>query len=331
MEEMIIQKSNVAQIKPAEARGKFRAELMEITGRGKDYVLEEKHDGIRELWHLFSNQNVLTSRQISKKTGGYVEKTANFPHLKAPLLFGALAGTILDGELLFGENSMTALTVTGSLPEKAIAYQKEHGWAEFRVFDILKIKGEDIRSKPWAYRREILEGEVFNGETRLGEYITLNPAYKDDKQAILDEIMERGGEGGILKHVFSPYGKASSWVKIKREQSWDVIVTGYKEAQEMTQKVDGTISESKFHKAGLIGAIYFGQFSQGELKEYGACSGMDDEIRTEISQNPSAYIGKVFQMEAQQRLPSGKFRHPRFVQWRPDKDPIECIYSPNEA
>lgn len=328
-----IEAPSVRQIAPAEARGSFKPELLSSKGKGASWVLEPKYDGIRELLHIIPGMNRLTSRHISKKTNFFTDKSLNFPQLSGlghipeeSHLFEVLQGCIFDGELLLGANSMNAQEVTGSKPERAWQLQEQNGWAEYKVFDILFWNGQDIRSQPYLARRKILEDEVFSYD--YGKYFTLAPAWEEDKNEALARIFEEGGEGGILKNKLGLYGEKKSWVKVKRQEAYDVVITGYEAAKEISQKKNGEISGTKYK--GLIGSIKFGQYVNGQLVEFGQCSGFDDMLREEISRNKEAYLGKVITIEAQQRLESGKFRHPRFVTFRNDKNPEQCVYYSEE-
>ena len=117
----------------------------------------------------------------------------------------------------------------------------------------------------------------------------------------------------------------------QKSATWDVVITGFKEAKEITKKVSGEESTSKFFEKNWIGAISFGQFYDGKMIEFGYCSGMDDSLREKISNNKESYIGKVIEVGAQERLNgTGRFRHPRFLRFRPDKNAEQCVYRPGE-
>lgn len=323
----------VMQIKPAEARGKFKDELLKSEGKGANWVLEPKYDGIRELLHILPGINRLTSRHISKKTGLYTDKTLNFPQLSGMghnseefNIYNALKNCVFDGELLLGNNSMNATEITGSLPERAWELQDKNGWAHYKVFDILFWDGKDLRTHPYFMRRKLLE-DIFTHD--FGEYFTLAPTFKEDKEEALAKIWEDGGEGGILKYNMGLYGEKKNWVKIKRQLTFDVFVTGFENAIEQSTKKDGTFSETKYK--GQVGSIKFGQFYQGQVVNFGQCSGFDDALRADITERKEYYLGKVFTIEAQERLPSGKFRHPRFLKFRDDKTKEACTYYPGES
>jgi bifunctional non-homologous end joining protein LigD len=317
----------IRQLEPGKARGAFKEKMW----TSDQFVAQKKYDGTRALMHSGLDGNRFTSRHISKKDGNYVEKTNNFPHLRDIFTQSGLEskynGCIFDGELITGKNVMDVTRITGSLPERAIQIQNECGWLSYVVFDVLFDNGVDIRGKPYSYRRDVLEGYLAD----LGlEHLIVAEDVESGKREFFEEILDSGGEGVILKDINAPYGK--NWSKCKKTAMWDVIITGFKDAKEITKKVSGEESISKFAEKKWIGAIEFGQYLlDGTLMEFGFCSGMDDALREKISNNREYYIGKVMEIGAQERLVSGKFRHPRFLRFRSDKNPEECVYRLGES
>lgn len=114
------------------------------------------------------------------------------------------------------------------------------------------------------------------------------------------------------------------------------------------------VSESRLAKNGWIGAVRFGQYVRvglvaipneveprvedgfvlrrdrdgclWELTYCGSCSGMDDAVRAELSENKVRNLGRVVEILANEREPTGKFRHPRMVQFRDNKNASDCIW-----
>lgn len=297
------------QIAPDEARKKLFIEMW----TDRDYVCEYKYDGVRYLMHLGKKTSRFTSRRISVVTNKFVEKTKNFPHLSKHKFSFSLQDTIFDGEIIHKSTVHDVLSITGALPEKAITFQERCGYARYVVWDILFYRGKDTRSLPWHERHALLEHavEIFNCK----KYIKIPRVIRKNKKRYYDNVLKCGGEGVILKHVDSLYG-TKSWVKAKRTETYDVTVTGYKSATQLTEKVDGVVSESKFYGLGYIGAI---QFKEHKGNGHGYCSGMRDDVRKYISEHKKQCIGKLFEIQVQEKLPSGAFRHPRFKRWRPDK------------
>jgi len=315
------------QIAPQVARGKFTEDLW----TNKDYVAEEKLDGERFKMHIFKDGNRFDSRTISKKTNRFTEKTGNVPHLSGMLLPG-LAGTVLDGEIKFGDDSMSTSTIMGCLPEEAVKRQEEAGkWVNYYVFDILFLNGKDVREEPYFHRKSLL-GYVFE-QLRDNPHFKLAKCEYVHKKKFCDDIFAEGGEGVILKNLDAPYSDKKAWVKVKAVATFDVVIMGYEEATpETIKKGDEYATISRLAANGWIGAVVFGQYVNGKLKKFGQCSGMPDDIRAKYSANKNKYIGQVIKIEAQSRIPkTGYFRHPRFVGERPDKNAISCVYWANES
>lgn len=305
------------QIHPCPARGK----LLDAVYDDPSFWAEEKLDGDRRIAHFTDEGVRFTGRRVSVKDGLLVEKTDNLPHLNAPPF--SLIGTVLDGEIVCADplaRSRDVTSIMGSAPDKAIAKQTERGWLRFAAFDCLFYKGQDMRALPLYARRITLDHVLAEWKN---PHAFLVPA-SEDKRGLLSEVWARGGEGIILKNSNAPYDTPNSWIKVKGEETHDVVVVGFTEAKAESEKVDGTVSATKF--AGMVGAVRFAQYLNEELVECGAASGFDDATRADMTINPSWYMGRVMEVTANLREPSGKFRHPRFKQWRVDKAPEQCTW-----
>jgi len=320
----------ILQIEPGKARAKFNPKMW----TSDQYVGEQKLDGSRYTLHVEVGGNRFTSRHESKKTGLFTEKTDNIPHLRDLFVNENedvnLEGCIFDGEIVRGNlcsKSSEVTKIMGALPEKAVSLQRETGWVDYYVFDILYDKGKDIRSLPYESRRAILL-DYLSPLADPTKHLNIIPVEHQDKEQFYQDIIAQGGEGVILKDVKAPYAK--NWAKVKRVATWDVIITGFEEPTKITKKVSGEESTSRFYDNGWIGAIVCGQWFGGKLINFGSCSGMEDALREEISRNREAYLGRVIEIEAQERFKTGRFRHPRFLRFRPDKNAEDCVYRTGE-
>jgi ATP-dependent DNA ligase len=302
------------QIEPAKCRGKLKESYWDDNN---NWVAEFKFDGTRYLMHITHNGSRFTSRRQSVNGTGFVEKR-NFPHLETV----SFEDTVLDGEMvlnLFG-SSYESATITGSGREVAILKQKELGFIHYFCFDILFFRGNDIRGLDYAKRKTILDSVV---KRIANPYLHYVKHYHIAKKDYYNSIVRKGGEGIVLKDIHSQYGERSKWVKIKKQETWDVFITGYLDPSQISEKVDGTFSITRYEEKGWIGSICIGQIG---LLDCGSVSGMSEEVRASMSADPQKYIGRVIEIEAQERLPSGRFRHPRFIRFRDDKSKGECTY-----
>lgn len=293
----------------------------------KNVIVEEKKDGHRFKFHVFSNVNRLDSRRLSVKDNLYVEKTDNAPILR-DLDLSDLDGTIFDGEIVAGKDSNSVAHALGSH-----ATDEEKASIGYVIFDILYFKGVDVRDKKDSVRRALIE-KCF-AESSLSKHINkislIERSYltSQQKKDLLVKTLSADGEGIMLKDTTQPYG--SGWSKVKREARYDVIVIGYDDPKQFsTKKGDSGETETKYFKLGWIGAIKFGQYFDGKIKACGQTSGMSDDVRKLVSENKEDYLGRVFEVAAQERFGNGMMRHPRFIRWREDKNAVDCIYKEDE-
>lgn len=83
---------------------------------------------------------------------------------------------------------------------------------------------------------------------------------------------------------------------------------------------------TKFYYYGWIGAVEFSQYDhKGELKQVGYCSGLNEEMRKDMTENPDKFLNECMEISAMERTKDGYFRHPQFLCMRPDKPAKDCI------
>jgi ATP-dependent DNA ligase len=314
---------NLPIIDPQKCKGKLREKLW----THPEYWAEQKLHGCRYL--LYSDGRLL-SRHNSVDGSGYVDKIDRVPHFsefakKLP------EGTILDGEVVshdFG-TVKDVTSILGSLPRLAIQKQNERGWLQYRIFDIPFYRGKDYRAHTLRFRRIALKQLIDSLDDN--PLFTLNKRIYKNKKEFCESIWEKGGEGVVLKWEGATYGEQKYWIKAKKEDTFDVFVIGFKDAKEISTKVDGTVSATKYAERGWIGGIEIGMYIKkgGKLVEIpvGSCSGISEKLREKITNNKKKYLGRVLEVEAQsQHADTGKFEHPRFSRWRDDKSKEECIW-----
>lgn len=326
-----------------------------------DYAADEKYDGSRYL----SVGGRFFSRRVSVKDGLPVEKTTNVPHLNRILKNYPLL--ILDGEVYVEKgNSSDVVSIMGANPEKAIERQEERGYVSYVIYDILRdVDGNWLTDQPWIDRRGILEEQmelILEDNASASTHLSLSNYTITDKKGFYEKIVQRGGEGVMLKKIDGLYkpGKKPrwNWIKAKQEITADVVISGFKPpVEEYTGEeleswrywqdlhsdekliLDGKakalehIAENggelrpitKYFYMGWIGAVEFSQYDgQGVLKQVGFCSGIKEDLREDMTNHPDKYIGECMEISAMERTKDGYFRHPQFKRMRPDKNPEEC-------
>lgn len=279
-----------------------------LAGNG-DCVMEMKLDGIRLLAHV-------TESGVRTYTRSGKEQTGKLPAIEAELAANLPVGTWVDGEVVairtredgsIEHHWGTAQSVMGSNVDKAKI--GSHA-VTYSVFDVMAIDGTDIRFLPQSSRRHLLEVAF----TASFEACILTLQMEATEEAF-EAIVAAGFEGAMVKRTDAPYssGRGRNWLKLKHTATEDVIVTGFQ---------DGN---GKYN--GEIGAVIFSQIVGDKVVEMGKCSGMDDAMRTAISQNREAWLGRVIEVKHYGVMPTGGWRHPVWMRTRDDKIAIECIAS----
>lgn len=305
--------SGYLEIEPARAKRVSDKKLADIWD-SHGWIAEEKMNGWRYLMHFGGalDRVYLTGRRISERTGLLSEKGLQVPDLWPNNDDNLFSYTVLDGEI-FPPEGASFRDIAGIMnadPEVAKATIARIGPPTYHVFDILLGDGDDYRELTQIERRKILEVKVDLIDHPL---IRLVPQRRPER-AFFDEVVTRGGEGLILKDLGAEYGEG--WVKVKREHTIDVVVTGFTEAR--------FGRTGRIH--GQIGALVVSVYADGVLTEVAQVSGMDDATRLEITQNKSEWLGRVVEITAQEW---GKDRllHPRFTRVREDADPRSCTFT----
>lgn len=206
---------------------------------------------------------------------------------------------------------------------------------------------------------------IFQDHSTAENDISYSDYRYDNKKEYCAEIMRRGGEGVMLKNIRGTYVHSKkprwNWIKVKQEITSDVVITGFKDPVREYVPVRPELLESwnywedikgnkwiltnpeqvksasaevgyplvpvtKYYFNNWIGAVEFSQYTEsGELKQVGFCSGLTEEIRQDMSENPKKYLNECMEISAMETTKDGYFRHPQFLRMRPDKNAEDCV------
>jgi len=297
----------------------------------QDYVAEEKLDELRAKLHLGANEIRVDTRHRSDVTYTYNERTLQLPHLRN--MTHDMEGTVLDGGLQspvktinYGKTQtdswLTSTTaIVNSSPERAIELQKHVGDCFYYVWDILFYCGQDVRN--WTYEkryhllctiRHQLSPQIIKMPTRC----------LDGFESFYKAIVAGGGEGIMLKHLYSPYVDAGpggsrrpkAMYKMKKQKELDGFISGF------------TRGEGEF--TGLVGSLLISVYDKdGEVHEVAAVQPGEVYFRKAITVPgtgeliPKMY-GKVVQISYLCTTKNHRCRHAVLERFRPDKESIEC-------
>lgn len=223
--------------------------------------------------------------------------------------------------------------------------------AHFVAFDLLALGDQDLRERPFAERRALLEKALAGAKPP----VHLTPATRD--RAVAQDWFEQfegaGLDGVVAKPLDGTYQPDKRVMfKVKHERTADCVVAGY-----------------RTHKSGpdAIGSLLLGLYNGEELMSVGVIGAFPmtrrrelfEELQplvTDFDSHPWAWArqeeGTRTPRNAEQsRWAAGKdlsftplrpervvevrydhmegvrFRHTaQFVRWRPDRDPRSCTY-----
>jgi DNA ligase-1 len=279
-------------------------------------AVEPKLDGVRVLAFVDGKSAAFYSRSGKEFT--------TFDHLKKPLIdtynviFAGGSRIVLDGEVVSGSFNKTVSEVRRK--------DEQASDAKFYVFDLLPaaLFNEDTKV-PSAGTYELRRKSVEVFVDKAGHPICKLPSVLATNEAAVmanyTKFREKGLEGAIVKPLDGLYHRKRNhaWMKLKAEESADIVVTGAFEG------------EGKYQ--GMLGGL-LANFNGVEVSIGG---GFSDEQRrtfweawtTEMKEQflpgqAGEIVGRLIEVEYHEVTPDGSLRHPRFVRFRDDKPVAEA-------
>ncbi len=322
---------------------------------GEGWLFEPKWDGFRAIVFRARDRIYIQSRDL-RPLDRY------FPELDAELRASLPARCVVDGEIVIATDhwlDFDALQLRLHPAASRVKKLAAETPASFVAFDLLAQEGRDLRSRPQAERRRLLERAL----ERTSGRIHLTPCSRE--RAMARDWFHRfegaGLDGVVAKHESTTYqpGKRAM-VKVKHVRTADCVVAGF-----------------RWHKQGpgtLVGSLLLGLYDDdGALHHVGVTSSFTMEARRRLARElaplrKNALAGHPWREWAEVtdggvRMPGGqsrwsagkdlsweplriervcevkydhlqgdRFRHATaFVRWRPDKRPADCRYDQLEV
>lgn len=329
----------------------------------KDFLCAIKKDGHYARFIKDIDGNMRLQGRTKSVSGEYLNKIEWVPQCYS--FFEKIPnGTCLLGELYFPNQrgSRKVTTILGCLKDKAIERQNKGEKLVYYVFDIWAWNGKSCLNMVMEERIKILE--------EIKAYLTDNveiASYYEGEEAWekLSEVLAAGEEGMVITRRNStpdpgkrPARKTLK-CKLEIEQTIDAFLDGdYKPpTKEYTgkqieiwnywlnertgEKLEGNyigaytngepiIPITKPYFLGYAGSLSFSVMKDGKPEHIGYISGVSDEMKKGIVQEPEKWVNKVFELTCMELEHIGKsysMRHARIVKERPDKTPEQCEWS----
>lgn len=296
------------------------------------WAIEHKWDGIRA-------QLIKRGEAFAIWSRGEELITAQFPELEV-IKNHLHCDAVLDGEIIAIKDGQPdhfgQLQKRIGRKKPSIALQNQIP-VIFRAYDLLEINGQDIRSKTYKERRELLDQFSFLHPLELSEYQVLNTweAVENERS----RSTETKSEGLMIKRLDSSYQvgrKKGGWYKYKNEPfTIDAVLT--------------YVMRGHGRRSTLYTDFTFGLWSKDPAEQDAqlvtfakAYSGLTDqefrEINKWIKANSLEKYGPVravtpelvFEIAFEAVAPSSRHksgyatRFPRILRWRKDKKKEEA-------
>lgn len=298
--------------------------------QGSDWQFELKWDGVRALIVADEEKVRIISRNGNDVTATYPELTdrACWPD-ESFVADGEIFAVGPTGRPDFGVlQGRMKLSRPGDVAKARAAIP-----VRLMLFDLLAAGGQDLRRLPFAKRRQRLE--EFHRPSECP--VELSPVLDEKVEHILESAQELGLEGVMAKRTDSRYvsgQRTRTWIKIKLEQTQEVVVGGWRPGKGGRQSSVGSLlvgipDGPKLRYVGRVGS----GFSARELDELRQkvddlarkTSPFDDVPREDASDAHWVTPRLVGEVTFGQWTGAGKLRHPVWRGWRLDKTADEVV------
>jgi bifunctional non-homologous end joining protein LigD len=278
------------------------------------YLAELKIDGYRALC-------AVSAGRVAMVTRNGLDLKARFPAVAAALGRLVVGDAVIDGEI-------AVLDAKGA-PRFELLQQRAEEAVLF-AFDLLRLDGQDLRTRPLRDRRDLMASLLSNNTGDLRPTEELPPPFA----AALKVAGKRGFEGLVLKLRDSPYesGRSRAWLKLKVLRSQELAVVGFLPGE---GNASGGIGALLLAVAEGGSLIFAGKVGTGFSTKQRA------ELRRELEKDivPAPRVRDaprirgarwveprlVAQVRFTEWTTDGKLRHPSFQGLRADKTPLECV------
>jgi bifunctional non-homologous end joining protein LigD len=239
------------------------ATLVNKPPSGTGWLHEIKWDGYRLIACVARGKVVLRTRRG-------LDWTPRFPTIASAIASLPMASAVLDGEAVV-ENEQ-GLPDFSAL-QAALGVRSAHGHrgykaapeAVYYAFDLLWLKGEDLRERTLEERRSALEALLI--EVDRSAHLRLSEEVTGDGPTVLRHACAMGLEGIISKRRDWPYrsGRVKDWLKSKCTSRQEFVITGYLLRGDNARAVGALVAgyfDGRLTYAGRVGTGFTADVAQ---------------------------------------------------------------------
>jgi ATP-dependent DNA ligase len=315
----------------------MEARSVEEIPTGEEWQYEPKWDGFRCLAFRDGDKIFLQSKNGQPLARYFPDVIANVAKLpqRQFVLDGELVIPI-GGALSFDELQLRLHPAASRVQKLAAAHP-----AVYILFDLLAEARKSYLKVNLRERRRVLE-KFARSNLRSAKNIRLSPATTDYRAA--NNWFRKTGrdlDGIMAKRLDAAYasGERTAAVKVKRMRTADCVVGGFRYAT--GARVIGSLLLGLYGEDGLLHHVGFiSGFKASERRALtekferlrkppgftGNAPGGPSRWSTERTGEWQPVAPKIVVEVAYDHFTCGRFRHgTRFLRWRPDKDPRQCI------
>jgi bifunctional non-homologous end joining protein LigD len=291
-----------------------------------DWAFEMKWDGMRAI--VVADADASHTRLVSRSGA---DVTAWFPELGAVHELLDADSAVLDGEVVAmgasGAPSFERLQQRMNLKraQDVRAAMREVS-VSLVLFDVLSINGQDCQELPYSARRELLAELLPDARAGL---VVIPPALEGTAEGAFRTSKEHHLEGVVAKRRDSRYRpgvRSEDWLKHPFVDTAEVVVIGWRDSD----------ADPKGFKSLLVATADGSDLSYAGRVSSGFTAGERKRIRAELERSerktPPVAVASGDQRDAhwvtprrtgevsyRERTSEGRFRHPVWRGFRPDK------------
>lgn len=301
----------------------------EVDFDNDDEVMQAKIDGAHNLIifpRFGRHPRVMSYRPGKRVETGVIEHTHKLPNYYKIPIPKKLKDTILRGETYAADSKGRAIRAAdlGSLLNSSVwksRANQEGRQTPLRtvLFDVVQHKGKDVSNLPYRDKLRILEEVV----AEIPDFHLPRMAMtSDEKRKLFEEI--RSGKVPETKEgvVTWPLSTSDRPTKYKFRPEHDVYIRGFFDA-----------TPGSKYEGNAIGGFFYSHTSRGPIVGR-VGTGLSDELRRKMFQDPTKYVGAVARVSALDLYPMagkedelGALRAPAFKDWHLDKNDVEFLKS----
>ncbi len=279
-----------------------------------NWTYELKYDGFRALVALSEGDLAMWSRNE-------LDLAPRFPRIAEALAKLKIREAVLDGEIVATDEQ--------GVPRFQLLQGGIHRETIF-VFDLLWLDGQDLRRRPYAERRALLERLL----RRPPANVALSRQLEMSGAAALQKARSEGWEGIIAKQKSSLYEprRSKAWLKVKTHQGQELAIIGWNPSTHSSKEIGALHlgylgDDGKFRYAGKVGTGFSAKQRLWFLEELSK-----DVVPASVaSDSPRVAVAKwvrprlVAQVSFTEWTDDNRLRHPSFLGLRDDKKPEDVV------